>query len=577
MGVATDGAKAEGALRADREGHRLPIDELLDVLSSQMDGGGGGEPRDRVRGLLDAVLTVSSELDLPTVLRHIVSVARDLLGAQYAALGVLGGHVSLREFVYEGIDEELADEIGHVPEGRGVLGVLLAEQQPLRLDDISQHPASFGFPDHHPPMRTFLGVPIVVRGEAYGNLYLTEKEGGGPFTLEDEQLAMALASTASIAIDNATLYQRATRSRDWLAASNEITRRMLEGASARELLDLIVARAREMAGSDEAGARVPTLSGDALRLASSSGPRSEPARDHELSLEDTLVGRVFTSGETQHSDDLSLSHPGDALAVSLGVGPVLAVPFRSGDRVLGVLSLSRYRGRPPFDADDLALVESFASQATLALEYPDARASHERLLLYADRDRIARDLHDLVIQRIFGAGMTLQALASTMGDDGPAARLSGVVDELDETIRDLRTTIFALQHDPVEAASLRLRLVELTTRASDRLGFSPRIRISGEIDTLVSPELGEQLVAVLNEALSNVARHAQATSCDITIAVNEQLELWVVDDGVGMPEDRRPRGGLRNLADRAREAGGELRVTGHDGVGLALCWTVPLS
>lgn len=245
--------------------------------------------------------------------------------------------------------------------------------------------------------------------------------------------------------------------------------------------------------------------------------------------------------------------------------------------MLGVLSLSRYRGSPRFSADDLALVESFASQAALALDFPDATASRERLLLYADRDRIARDLHDLVIQRIFAAAMTLQALAVTATDEGLTGRLEGVVDELDETIRDLRTTIFALRHDPVDAPGLRLRLVELANRSADGLGFTPRIRITGEIDTLVSPELGEQLVAVLTEALSNVARHAQATSVDITITATDHLELWVVDDGVGMGGDRTPRGGLRNLAERAEAAGGELKVTGHDGVGLALCWSVPLS
>ncbi len=530
------------------------------------------------RGLLEAALTLSSELDLQTVLRQIVTMARSLLDAEYAALGVLGEHVPLREFVYEGISTELADKIGHVPEGKGVLRLLLTEHHAIRLDDLTAHPAAYGFPEHHPPMHSFLGLPIVVRGEAFGNLYLTEKRGSGSFTAEDERLGTALATAAGAAIDNALLYRRATRGRDWLAASNEITRRMLEGDSAEALVAIVVERARTLAGADEAGARIPSSDGDSLVLAGASGTRSARHPDHRIPLEGTVLGGVLQTGSTLRSDDLAASHPGDVLVDLLGVGPLLAVPFRSGQRVLGVLSLSRYAGGVPFDNDDLAMVESFASQVALALEFPDARASHELLLLNADRDRIARDLHDLVIQRIFAAGMTLEALASTVTDEATGKRLAGVVDELDETIRDLRTTIFALQHDPVESTSLRLRLVGLTTRAADRLGFAPRIRITGEIDTLVEGGLGEQLVAVLTEALSNVARHAQASSCDVSImATNEQLDLWVVDDGIGMSEARRRRGGLRNLEERADQAGGTLTLTGHDGVGLALHWSVPLT
>jgi signal transduction histidine kinase len=532
---------------------------------------------DRLRELYEAVVAISTELELPNVMQHIVSSAKRLAGADYAALGVLDeSGTELSDFVYEGIDPELAASIGHLPEGRGILGELIRSPRTLRLDDLTHHPKSCGFPPGHPPMRVFLGVPISIGGRVFGNLYLTEKSSGGSFSEEDETVVMMLANAAATAIQNARLYERSTRHRRWLEATTTIITHLLRGARSEDVLTEIAQVAHQMAGADECGVRLADRTGRSLRLTAAAGTHSSKAIGEEMPIQGTFLGAVFATGTSSSTSDLATIAPADTLVVTRGVGPVLAVALRAPERTLGTLSLSRYRGRTPFDPSDLELVESFAAQAGLALAFGEAHELHERMALNDDRERIARDLHDRVIQRVFAAGLTLQATASMLEEGAVHDRVTHVVEELDDTIAELRTTIFALQQSDSRSSNLRLYITELVQRSTDQLGFSPRLRITGEIGTRVGTEIADHLLAVLREAISNVARHADATRLNITIAVGGELRLQVDDDGRGLPDDVGRRSGLKNLEERATALGGTSRLERSSLGGTRLSWTVPL-
>jgi signal transduction histidine kinase len=363
-----------------------------------------------LRQLLDVVLTVGSDLDLAAMLRRIVQGAVELVDATYGALGVLDEtKTRLAQFITVGFDDETYQAIGHLPEGHGILGLLIVDAKPLRLPDLNEHPDSYGFPPHHPPMRSFLGVPIRVRGEVFGNLYLTDKSSAEVFTDIDEELVVGLAAAAGVAIENARLLSKV----------------------------------------------------------------------HEL-----------------------------------------------------------------------ALVE--------------------------DRERIARDLHDTVIQRLFATGMSLQSAIRFVTSDPVAAigRIGGAVDELDATIKQIRTAIFDLEQSKATQDSLRARILALAREAAVPLGFDPRVVFDGAIDTALHDNVGDELLATLREALSNVARHARASRVDVEVVVDGEVRLTVTDDGVGPPSDDLPTGkGLRNMGDRAAKLGGALQLRAAIGGGTVVEWT----
>jgi signal transduction histidine kinase len=375
----------------------------------------GAEP-DRSQQLLEAVVAIGSGLDLRTTLHRIVELATDLVDARYGALGVLDpAGERLAEFLTVGIDDEARRSIGHLPEGHGILGVLILDARPLRLSDLSRHPESAGFPPNHPPMTSFLGAPILVRGRVFGNLYLTEKTTGPEFTATDEQLVMGLASAAGTAIENARLHEQVT---------------------------------------------------------------------------------------------------------------------------------------------DLALAE--------------------------DRQRIARDLHDTVIQRLFATGLSLQGVTPLLERDPAAAseRIDRAVTELDETVRAIRTTIFALEERERANRGLRSRVLAVCESAIESLGFAPRVTFDGVLDARVMDEVSDDVVATVQEALSNVARHARARSATVDLRATEcSVDLTIVDDGIG-PESAGASDlhghGLRNLEDRARRHGGTFSLRRHDGGGASLSWSIPI-
>ena len=368
---------------------------------------------DRLRDLLEAVLGISSDLSLPRVLRRIVEAAVRVIGARYGALGVLSErHGGLDQFVHVGISVEDAEAIGPLPEGRGILGLLILEPRPIRLADLGQHPDSFGFPANHPSMRSFLGVPIRIRGDVFGNLYLTEKQNAREFSEEDEQLAVSLAGAAAVAIDNARLHARVR---------------------------------------------------------------------------------------------------------------------------------------------DVTLVE--------------------------DRARIAADLHDTVIQRLFATGLALQGTLPVIDPPEAASRVEVAIADLDETIRQIRAAIFALQTPRTAGRTLRREILSLVSEAAGGLGFEPHLQLDGPIDSAIGDEVTTHLLSTLREALSNVVRHAGATHVDVAVEVNKRyLRVEVRDDGIGLPPTLRPAGrGLSNMARRAESLGGSMSLSpGAGGTGTVLSWHVPL-
>ncbi|MGC5014280.1 GAF domain-containing protein [Streptosporangium sp. DT93] len=553
----------------------MRLDELLSELQGRLEA--VLATRDRVHALLEAVVSVGSDLDLEVVLRRIVETATTLVDATYGALGVVGQESTLVQFVPVGLDEEEIARIEHWPHGLGLLGLLIKEPQTLRLAHITDHPASYGFPPGHPPMGSFLGVPIRVRDEVFGNLYLTEKRGGGEFDEEDEAIVSALAGAAGVAIENARLYEETRRREMWLQASAEVTTALLSGAEPRQVLTLVATRARELAGADITMIMLPDSGRKVLRVVIADGLDVEEVGGAEVSVEGSLAGRALRSGDPLMVSVLPEAGLPKELADHLSVGPVAAVPLGAAGAVRGVLTLGKRPGRIPFNHTELRTLHSFAGQAAIALELAEARQDAERLGLLEDRDRIAKDLHDVVIQRLFAVAMTLMSIVRFVEHPEASDRLQHGINELDETIRQIRSTIFALQ-TPRQAddPSLRARIVELVEGARGHLGFMPGLRMEGQLDNRVPAPIAEHLLAVLREALSNIVRHARAGRADVfTEATADTLTLIVTDDGVGLPGEGR-RSGLRNMHDRALALGGSFEAGPSATGGTRLTWHVPL-
>ncbi len=552
----------------------MRLDELLSELQGRLEA--VLATRDRVHALLEAVVAVGSDLDLETMLRRIVETATALVDATYGALGVAGDHSTLVQFVPVGLSEEEIARIEHWPHGLGLLGLLIKEPQTLRLAHISDHPASYGFPPGHPPMGSFLGVPVRVREEVFGNLYLTEKRGGGEFDEEDEAIVTALAAAAGVAIENARLYEESRRREMWLQASAEVTTSLLSGAEPSRVLTLIARRARQMAGADIAAVLLPDETGRVLRAVVADGENHGRVVDAEAPIAGSLAGLAFAGGEPVTVTDPAETEVSIAIAEYVSLGPVAAVPFGAAGGVRGVLSLGKRQGRVPFNRAEIRTLHSFAGQAAIALELAERRMDAERLGLLEDRDRIAKDLHDVVIQRLFAVAMTLMSTVRLVERPEASERLRNAIDELDCTIRQIRSTIFALRTPGDDDAGLRAQIVALVEGARGHLGFMPGLIMEGRLDTGVPPEIAEHLPAVLREALSNVVRHARASEVEVSVELGEgRLVLTVTDDGAGLPADGR-RSGLRNLQTRAEELGGFLGTGTPEGGGTRLVWSVPL-
>jgi two-component system, NarL family, sensor histidine kinase DevS len=553
----------------------LRLDDLLGELQARLQT--VLTTRDRVHALLEAVVAVGSQLDLEVVLRQIVEAATGLVNARYGALGVVGDDGGLAEFIPVGLTEAEIAGIHHWPEGRGLLGELITNPRPLRLADIAGHPNSFGFPDGHPPMQSFLGVPVRIRDEVYGNLYLTEKENGGQFDDEDEAVVVALAAAAGVAIENARLYEEARRRQRWLQASSEVTRRLLSGTPPGEVVELVTQQVLEMSGADLATLALPE--GERRELVIRHAAGEEAADILGLLLpQASLSAEVLATGEPVTVEDFSQDERVARVARErMQLGPAVLFPLGAQGNVRGVLTIGRRPGAMPLTHAATEMVGSFAAQAGVALELADARRDAEQVTMLQDRERIARDLHDLVIQRLYATGMSLQGALPLIVRPEVADRVTRAVDAMDDTIGEIRSAIFALQsrHD-LKQPALSERILDVASEMTGPLGFAPSLSLSTGLDDQVPAEVGDQALHALREALSNAARHADASRVDIRVQAGSDLVVVVSDDGVGLGDSTR-RSGLANLAERAGQLGGTLQVGPAGDRGTELRWQVPLT
>ena len=554
----------------------MRLDDLLGELQARLQA--ILDTRDRANALIEAVVAVGSQLELEMVLRQIVEAAVKLVSARYGALGVSGEGGRLTEFVPVGLEEPQIAAIDRWPEGRGLLGKLITDPHPLRLADIAAHPESVGFPGGHPPMRSFLGVPVRIRDEVFGNLYLTEKQGGGEFDEDDEALVVALAAAAGVAIENARLYAEARRQQQWLRANAEVTRRLLSEDEPDAVLDLVAQHALEMSGADLVVLALPTGRRDQLVIEHACGAGAAQALGLVLPTHGSASGIVMASGKPLIVDDFSNDPRVAPVAREhMPLGPAILVPLGPAGNVRGVLTAGRHQGALPLLPPAVEMMITFAAQAGIGLELAEHRRDSQRILLFEERDRIARDLHDLVIQRLFATGMSLQGATALVRDAEGARRLQQAVDALDETIRDIRSTIFSLQsRGDADSPGLRSRILAVVEEMTDSLGFAPALRMAGPLDTMVPDDVADQALAALREALANVAKHAQASRAVVAVESGSDLVLVVRDNGVGMKKTTR-HSGLANLAERAAELGGTLRTGTAEGGGTELEWRVPLS
>lgn len=538
------------------------VDRARDVLATQ----------GRLRALLRANQAVVEQLELPVVLERIVAAAVELVGAQYGALGVISPTGGLEQFINVGIPEHDVARIGHLPEGHGLLGALIDDPEPIRLLHVADDPRSAGFPAHHPAMDSFLGVPVRVRDEIYGNLYLSNQHSG-EFSAEDEQLVKSLAATAGIAIDNARLFAETRRRQAWSAASAEVTAAMLS-TEQRDAIGILATRMLELAGADLVTVVVPADDPSDLVVSIARGIDQAVLEGRRYPAGGTLAGSVLEGRQPR------LVHDGAEGASLLGrgrtLGPAMALPLLTAGETEGVLLISRLPGGMRFTIADLEMAADFASQASIALELVKARAAEERMLLLEDRGRIARDLHDHVIQQLFGTGLELQSIAGTLSDARLAERVLDAVSNLDAAIAQIRTAIFALSaQGSARRDTVRHQLIDLANDVAAGLERMPSVSFAGPVDLIVTGPLCEDVIAVAREGLTNASKHANADHTSVQLSVVErEIVLEVVDDGDGMSKTGR-RSGLANLDARAAERGGSFLIdTG--GHGTRLVWTVPV-
>ncbi|RAN99015.1 Histidine kinase [Micromonospora noduli] len=550
---------------------RVRLDELLQEMLVRV--GEVVTSRERLRALLDAVVGIGTNLDLRTTLQRIVQAACELVGARYGALGVVGPDRLLHDFIVHGITPEQHERIGDLPHGRGVLGLLIDDPRPLRMPDITQHPRSYGFPANHPPMHSFLGVPVLIRDQIFGNLYLAEKKGGAQFTEDDEEIVVALAAAAGVAIENARLYALAHRRERWLAATAEITTVLLGEVRRIDALALVARRAREVAEAELA--LVLLYDNDteqfSVEVVDGTDEQALALVGAVLPAVDTSFGAAVAEGRHDQVDDLAHAAPWPAL---LHTGPAMISPLATAETLHGVLIVAHRPERGGgASEEDLTLLGSFAGQAALAMERARGQEERELLVVLEDRERIARDLHDVVIQRLFATGLQLQS-AAPMARPEVAKRINAAVDDLDATIRDIRRTIFELR-TPM-TSELRTEIRAEIEAAAEALGFKPHLELTGPVDSAVPDAIRPDLTAVLREALSNVVRHAQCTRVDVVVRVDAgQVTVMVTDNGVGC-NPAAARGGLVNLRERASRLDGTFTIAPAEPHGTEVRWAVPL-
>ncbi|MEN4477716.1 MULTISPECIES: sensor histidine kinase [Mycolicibacterium] len=535
--------------------------------------------RDQMEQVLGLIVEIGSDLDLDATLQRIVHAAMGLTGARYGALGVRAADGTLASFHHLGMDADTVHGIGHLPVGKGVLGLLLDRTSTVRLDDLTQHPAAVGFPEHHPPMRGFLGVPIIIRKTVYGSLYLADDQPGHGFSASDEIAARALAAAAGVAIDNARLFDRVTRAVQWVTASREISTAVLSGeAPQAESLQVIAERARDLTDAEQAIVLVPTdpdlpaTDIDTLVVLTAVGVHAGEVIGQQVPVQGSTSGEVFRTGKPVITE--SFRYP-IAAFTDVGQRSAVLMPLRAGDTVLGVIAVARDPHQPRFGPSYLDLVSDFAGHAAIALRLAAAHARERELSVAVDRERIAHDLHDHVIQKLFAAGMDLQGSIARARSPELVERLTRTVDDLQATIDAIRTSNFGLQHPRGQVADFRQRIQRLIAELTENRPIATTLQMRGSI-TGVGVELADHADAVITEAISNTVRHSGASRLTIEITTGDELAIDLIDNGCGIPTDNQRRSGLSNMERRAERLGGTCQITTPSEGGTHVRWTAPI-
>jgi signal transduction histidine kinase len=528
--------------------------------------------------LLEAGLALASELSLPIVLQRIVDLAAQVTDARFGALGIIGEDGHLTEFFTTGVSARERKEIGALPRGKGLLGYLIAHPQPVRVSNIADHPASVGFPARHPKMTSFLGAPVVAMGKVFGNIYLTEKRNAKEFNPEDETALVVLATQAGVAIANASLYEEMRLRERWLDALRGITSEILRGADADSLLDRIAENARELANADMGTIVTTTLAPGQLIVAAAAGETAPALAGQSVPADRSISGEVMRTGQPLVFHDASAERRAyPRLVRAARIGPAIFVPLRVRGRATGTLMVANQRGGRIFTEQAISLIETFADQASVAIEYGRAQGDQQRLQLMDERERIAKELHDGIIQSLFAVGMGLQGTALSAGSPDVAARIEVAVGELDRVIRDLRNYIFGLRPGILADRQLDQALHQLGDEVASASGVNVQVSVDAETAAALSAQ-SHEIVQLTREALSNVTRHAKAARASVTLARRESSAvLTIEDDGVGFDTSGSSHGnGLRNMRQRASALGGELQLASAPANGTRLTVTVPL-
>jgi signal transduction histidine kinase len=532
---------------------------------------------DRKDVLLEAGLALASELSLPMVLQRIVDLAAQVTDARYGALGVIGDKGELVEFITTGLSAKQRRAIGPLPRGLGILGLLIREPRSLRIQNIGDHPKSVGFPAHHPPMGSFLGAPVQAMGNVYGNIYLTEKRSAPEFSREDEDSLVILATQAGAAIANATLYAQTRQRERRLDALRDITSKILAGSDADSLLAAIAEHARDLAGADAATILTASPVPGQLVVAAAVGAHADKVRGQSVPASKSISGEVMESGRPLVTEAAAAHRDAYQPIIRLGrVGPAIFVPLRVHGRATGTLMVANLTGGSQFDPGTVRLVETFADQASVAIQNARAQTDLRRLGLMDERERIAKELHDGIIQSLFAVGMNLQSAALMAGSPETSERVGKAVDELDRVIRDLRNYIFGLRPGILADRQLNQALEALGQEVAATAQIPIEVEVEGAISAALSSR-SHEIIQLTREALSNVTRHSHAKRAAVRLARRgTNAILTIEDEGVGFnPRGSSPGNGLRNMRERAAAMGGTLRITSGNGKGTKLRFTFP--
>jgi signal transduction histidine kinase len=535
---------------------------------------------DRNDQLLESVLVIASDLSIQLVLQRIIELAAKLTHARYGALGVVGSDGRLLDFITTGIKPEQRQAIGPLPVGKGILGVLIRDAKPLRLPRISKDPRHVGFPPNHPPMESFLGAPVKARGKVLGNIYLTQKVGAPEFDAEDEAALLVLATHAGVAIENARLYEETRRRGQWLEAVREISSAILAGTEIDGVLQIIARRARELVDAATATIVTPAPGGgrDSLTIKVADGAHAAQLIGLPVPTQGSVSGDVIRTGQTEVLADASRDGRTYQPMIALGnMGPMVLVPLVLRGRPFGTVTVANPVGGAAFDEEAVRLVETFADQASVVLEYGRAQTELNRLSVLDERERIGRELHDGVIQSLFSVGMGLQATANRSRDPEVESRVEAAVGEIDRAIRDLRNYIFGLRPGILADRQLEQALEDLAREFEEKSGVTTVTDIDGTVAAELAPRAAD-LVQLTREALSNVGKHAQATTCRVSLhRDDDQAILEIDDDGKGFDPAAPHAGlGLRNLKERGSAIGGRVTVESKAGEGTTVRFAVPI-